>query len=55
MTSVRRMVVHEAADTLHKFVYSGILGSTEGMGVSYALLDTFRREVHVLCGPIPHT
>ncbi|KAF1826617.1 uncharacterized protein K489DRAFT_367808 [Dissoconium aciculare CBS 342.82] len=46
MTSVRRMDIPEAADTLHKFVYSGILGSTEGMGFTYsaALSHTPDRE-----------
>nr|POE76183.1 hypothetical protein CFP56_59663 [Quercus suber] len=30
----------EAADALVKYAYSGVLGSTEGVGVSYALLRT---------------
>lgn len=31
---------YEAADALLKYVYSGILGSTRGMGVGYALMRT---------------
>lgn len=31
---------YEAADALLKYVYSGILGSTKGMGVGYALMHT---------------
>lgn len=40
MDSSRSMDQYEAADVLLKYVYLGVLGSTEGMAVSYAVMRT---------------
>ena len=40
MSLPHAMDQYEAADILLKYVYSGALGSTSGMGVGYALTHT---------------